>query len=84
MAVVCLEVGVNGLLAITLCSEASWHTNGASNYLNLKTIFLFPLLTHTEGRVERDKQQSLLHHLALLSSLSHMQNEADPQGKNSI
>lgn len=56
MAVVCLEVGVNGLLAITLCSEASWHTNGASNYLNLKTIFLFPLLTHTEGRVERDKQ----------------------------
>lgn len=62
MVVVYLKVGVNGLLAITLvlCSEAYWHTNAARNYLNLKIIFLFPLLIHTEGNfcnsVERDKQ----------------------------
>lgn len=51
VVVASLKVGLNGLLAITqvLRGEAFWHSNAASNYLNLKMIFLFPLLTYTEA-----------------------------------
>ena len=89
--VACLKVGVNGLLAITqvLCGEASQHTNAASNYLNLKIIFLFPLLTHPEGsfcnRVKRDMQTAVSPSppdFAFLPTQAYlMQNEAEPPGE---
>lgn len=95
MVVASLQVGVNSSLAITqvLCGEASWHSNAASNYLNLRIIFLFPLLTHAGGsfcnRVRRDMQTAASPSpadFAFLPTQAYLicRMRQSPQGKNSI
>lgn len=56
-----LKVGVNGLVTIyfayqVLCDEASWHTNAASSYSNLKIISLFPVLTHRRQFLQQSEK----------------------------